>query len=267
VGIFNVPIQTIFSRSVLAVMKRRVESESSVKLIYARGDHYPVPEDAVTLQTLIDVSAEPPVLAIGATRSEADAENAIQTFEYLGPLTRTQAADTRLWTTLTHTTFWDYCRRRWPMGRKGSAHILDHWFERRGAGLGALRRNAVSRLWWAANLTVAPWDQDPQLLHLKSSDRYRFTRILLSQAQIFQDVLEREFGSNHRLRILLLNALDRHLREVPNRDNLSKDSSTQLLLLLKNRHLEAMPVTEAERVIDNLVDRIASRQTSGTKVA
>lgn len=49
------PIQTILSNSQLATMRQRVEAESSVKLIYAKGDHYPLPTDAQLLNTLIEV--------------------------------------------------------------------------------------------------------------------------------------------------------------------------------------------------------------------
>ena len=37
------PIQTILTSSQLATMRQRVESETSVKLIYSKGDHYPLP--------------------------------------------------------------------------------------------------------------------------------------------------------------------------------------------------------------------------------
>jgi Family of unknown function (DUF6339) len=253
------PVQTILTSSQLATMRGRVESETSVKLIYSKGDYYPLPSDTRLLNTLIEVPDNPPELIVGGSRADEEAENAIKVFEYLGSLDRTQAADPRLWTTLTHTTFWRYCRKRWPAGKQGPAYILEHWFEKRGGGLGALRRNAISRLWWAANLTVAPWESDAELTHLRSSDRYRFTRVLLSQAQIFQDVIEREFGSNQRLRTLLLSSLERHLPSVSNKDNLSKATSTQLLLVLKNRHVDALPLAEAERVIDSIVLGAAQR--------
>lgn len=254
------PIQTILSSGRLATMRQRVESDSSVNLIYAEGDHYPLSTDTQLLNTLIEVPEEAPKLITGGSRADEEADNAVRVFEYLGPLDRTQAADLRLWTTLTHTTFWDYCRHRWPAKDKDPAYILEHWFEKSGGGLGALRRNAISRLWWAANLTVAPWEKDEALAHLQSSDRFKFTRVLLSQAQIFQDVVEREYGSNLRIRALLLSALEKHLPSVSNKDNLSKATSTQLLLILKNRHVDALPIAKAETVIDSLVASAAQRQ-------
>ncbi|MDF1813020.1 MAG: DUF6339 family protein [Verrucomicrobiales bacterium] len=256
------PIQTILPNTQLADMRHRVESESTAMQIYMNSDQYPLPADNRMLNTLIEIPAHPPELLVGNDRAVEDAENAIKIFEYLGPLNRTQAADPRLWATLSHITFWEYCRKRWPEANKGSGYILEHWFERPGGGLGALRRNAISRLWWAANLTVAPWDSDLQLSHLKSSDRFKFTRILLSQAQIFQDVLEREYGSNLRLRTILLNSLHAYMPKVSNRDKLSKVISMRLLLLLKERHLESLPPLEMEKLVDTLVARAAEQQNT-----
>ncbi|NNE35432.1 MAG: hypothetical protein HKN13_09355 [Rhodothermales bacterium] len=255
-------VQTILSSGQLATMRQRVHSESSVKLIYSKGNHYPLPMDTKLLNTLIEVPEQPPELLTGGSRGDEEANNAVKVHDYLGRLDRTQAADPRLWTTLTHTTFWDYCRRRWPVSGKDASYILEHWFEKPGGGLGALRRNAISRLWWAANLTVAPWETDQALSHFQSSDRFKFTRILLSQAQIFQDVLEREYGSNLRLRTLLLSSLEKYLPSVSNKDNLSKATSTQLLLVLKNRHVDALPLVEAETVIDSIVASAAQRQSA-----
>lgn len=258
--IIEMPIQTIFSSIQLAEMSQRLESNPLVERIYSNGESYTEPKNSQRLTTLIEVAEKAPELVIGSSRANNEAENAIKVYEYLKPLSRTQAADSRLWTTLTHTTFWIYCQKRWPVENQSSSFIFEHWFEKRGAGLGALRRNAISRLWWAAHLTVAPWEADPELLHLKSSDRYKFTRTLLSQAQIFQDVIEREYGSNLRLRILLLSAFGKHAPRVSNKDNLSKSTSIQLLLELKNRHLEVLPVSAAGQIINDIVERAAKRQ-------
>ncbi len=260
------PTQSIINGSQLVAMRDKVVSEPKIQKLYAEASLYPLSSDTRWLDTLIQVPENPPELQVSRDRAEDDFRNAVRVYEYLGPLDRTQAADPRLWTTLTHTTFWKYSQLRWPTADEDPNYILTHWFERPGAGLGALRRNAISRLWWAAHLTVAPWETDNELTHLKSSDRYKFTRTLLSQAQIFQDVLEREFGSNVRIRALLLNALSKHLRDVPNKDRLSKEVSKQLLLTLKHRHVDALPAAEADPIIDALVQRAAEKSVNTSKL-
>ncbi|WP_010324922.1 DUF6339 family protein [Marinobacterium stanieri] len=252
------PTLKILPYKQIGLMRKRVESSSSMQMVYAQENRYELPSEVESLDTLIELPESPPELNVSNSRTKDDADNAIKVYEYLGPLQRTQAADTRLWTTLTHTTFWNYCQQRWPDAqRHGASYILEHWFEKKGGGLGALRRNAISRLWWAAHLTVAPWEKDSELLLFKSSDRYRLTKTLLSQAQIFQDVLEREYGSNIRIRTIILNSLEKYLPNVRSRDDLSKEVSTKLLLMLKNRHLAALGIEESNEVIEALVKRVA----------
>lgn len=254
------PTQKILNVGQIATMRDQV---SSLKECYEQAPSYPFDGSLPNLSTLIKVPDQEPQLLTGGSRPDQEASNAILVYEYLGSLDRTQAADPRLWTTLTHTTFWHYCQKRWPAEAKNKEYIIEHWFEKPGGGLGALRRNAISRLWWAAHLTVAPWEKDSSLDRFQDSDRFKFTKILLSQAQIFQDIVEREYGSNLRLRTLLLNSLNKNLDSVSNKDALSKAASTQLLLLLKSRHVDALPLDEAQRVIDEIVARCAQRLTSG----
>ena len=82
---------------------------------------------------------------------------------------------------------------------KGGLYKLEYWFEKPGGGLGALRRNAISRLCWTALLTVPRWESDSSLLHLASTDRYKYTRMLLSKAWSYKEVLEWEYGSDSRI--------------------------------------------------------------------
>jgi hypothetical protein len=117
--------------------------------------------------------------------------------------------------------------------------VLRHWFVPEG-GKASLRTQAISRLWWAAYLTYAPWDSDPDLAVFKSADRFHYTRILLKQQQIYFDVVERDFGSDLRIRICILDAFDRHMPSVSYKDGLSRDSSKQFNLLVKHRQLASL---------------------------
>lgn len=141
-------------------------------------------------------------------RSE-DAENSIRVHQWLRHLPRAAATDARLWTYLSHAEYFEYCRARWDVPSDIEAArraIVSHWFV--GGGRGGLRRNAVARLWWAAALTFAPWDMDSELDHWRKPDPYHFTRVLLSNQDVYQGVVERRFGSSLRVRILLLQAID-----------------------------------------------------------
>ena len=258
------PKQKIINRTTCNRMRGKLNDVEQL-CIYSSADNYSVIEEDNLLNTTIELPEEAPKLEVSGRITANDADNAVKVYNYLGHLTRTQAADTRLWTTLTHTTFWDYCRERWYK-EKNINYVTDHWFERRGGGLGALRRNAISRLWWAAHLTLAPWEFDDSLNMFKSSDRAKYTRTLLSQSQIFQDVLERSYGSNLHVRICLLDALTRYLPEVSNKDDLSKDVSKKLNLLLKHRQIDAMQVPELHSLVTEYVKNSAERLSGEHRV-
>lgn len=258
----------IISSSTLREMHARVEADDSSPYLYDCSDSYPELPGEALFNTSISIPETPPILEVGSKPSstENDTVNAEKVYEYLGRLTRTQAADERLWATLSHTVFWGYCKERWPNTIKRD-YILEHWFEKKGAGLGALRRNAISRLWWAANLTIAPWDNDADFKVFENADRLKYTSVLLSQQQIFFDVLERSYGSNKKIRICLLDALYNHLPKVSNKDNLSKEVSKQVSLILKHKQLESLEVEDLRQYLNKLVGAIADKQSNNSEAA
>ena len=241
----------ILSSNALSQLRDKVRLDGNFRVKYVQDETPPDLDSHQMLNTTIDLSKKVIELMPGGSPKD-DAENAIRIYEYLGRLTRTQASDQRLWTTLCHSSFWQYCQNRWPNAHTQN-YIIEHWFATTGAGLGALRRNAISRLWWAAHLTLAPWEYDSGLNIFKSPDRTKYTRILLSQQQIFQDVLERKFGSDPRLRICLLDALDKHLSAVSNKDDLIKDIAKKLNLSLKNKQLDTLEIGEMSFTIEEAV--------------
>ncbi|WP_415895285.1 DUF6339 family protein [Neptuniibacter sp. PT34_22] len=239
----------IVSSGMLRDMREALLGDGGLS-VYESDEYYQGLTGKELLPTTIKVADVAPVLEGDKTLNES--ENALKVYEYLGGLNRTQAADIRLWSTLTHTVFWNYCRKRWAINGTGS--VLEHWFEKKGGGLAALRRNAISRLWWAAHLTVAPWEGNKEFEIFQDSDRAIYTGILLSQQQIFFDVLERSYGSSSKIRICLLDALKEYLPQVSNKDDLSKKVSVKLRLVLMGRHLEALSVIDLRDVMYELVE-------------
>jgi len=197
----------VLRESTVRQLRAELDSNSERLKLYAPGGE-PVefkPEKDL-LRSPITTEAEPPVLLAGDSASESDANNAVLVHRYLPDLTPMMAADERLWAALTHREFWTYCSARWPKASKRQ-YVVEHWFLA-GRGLAALRRNAISRLWWAAHLTCAPWEADPDLKFLQKADRYFYTRVLLASQQVSFDILERSYGSDHRLRTCFLDALN-----------------------------------------------------------
>jgi hypothetical protein len=99
-----------------------------------------------------------------------DFVNAQKLFSALPGLTPSQAADPRLWTTLSLTAYWDYAKSRYPITGAGlfgrlrkndlrtqaerlaeaqQNWVRSHYFA--GTPRVRLRDNAISRLWWMAH--------------------------------------------------------------------------------------------------------------------
>jgi hypothetical protein len=136
-----------------------------------------------------------------------DFENTQKLYEALKSLTPVQATDPRLWTYMTHLTFWTYMRRRWQLEESTTKpenrrdYVLSHYFVR-SAESRALLRNGIARLWWYGFLTHDPNRENP----------YELTGILLKQLDIAQQILERSLGRNrdilHSFLIYLLDHSD-----------------------------------------------------------
>ena len=106
--------------------------------------------------------------------------------------------------------------------------ILTRWHYKPGSIRTALARNAFSRLWWAAELTHAPWEKDQKFNCFKTDDPYKYTKILTSSSQLIQDILDRKWGSNLLFRICFLEAFSR----IMNKKEISKTKLSSKLSII-----------------------------------
>jgi len=93
-------------------------------------------------------------LIISDKPEKDDIENMKIIYDSLKNLTDSQASDERLWAGLSHTKFWNYMQKRWPLPNdsdKWEKHILQHYFFTHG--LRSILLNGIARLWWYARLT------------------------------------------------------------------------------------------------------------------
>lgn len=93
-------------------------------------------------------------LIISDKPEKDDIENMKIIYDNLKDLTDSQASDERLWAGLSHTIFWNYMQKRWPLPNepeKWEKHVLQHYFFAHGARSTVL--NGLARLWWYARLT------------------------------------------------------------------------------------------------------------------
>lgn len=243
--------------------------KSSVQAIYRGKEPFPLDRARLVTKTHLPPESELPILTCdGGTTSQqlaaTDAENAIELYQSLQPLdgdrrrplTTVEASDRRLWAYMTHGPYLDYCRERFPEFKEESAnYIRDHWF----FGRGRLRRNALSRLWWAAQLTVCPWQADPELEFLTKEDQFYYTRVLTKVQDIYQGIVERDFGRSLKVRILLLDVLDRFQDRDVSLTALGLEMFKRVNIISKHRDLGSIA---AEEVLLPLIEEMAERVVS-----
>ncbi|MBZ4416007.1 DUF6339 family protein [Myxococcus sp. RHSTA-1-4] len=197
-------------------------------------------------------------------RASTDIENALKIYEWLGPMSETEARDERLWAWLAHVPFADYTRSRWPVptdAKQARDSIFDHWFVYH-EGRRSLRRHAIGRLWWAVHLTRAPWEYDDALAPLRKDDPYAYTRMLLGNQEVFFHTLEREFGSNRRILIALLEVIDRfRARRAPT--PLVKWLAKEVNLACRYRELDLLPIEELLAFMEAMA-ALERESTAGT---
>lgn len=124
-------------------------------------------------------------------KKECDINNAIVLHKSL-PLSRIQATDERLWSYLSMVEYWDYTTKRWPLNieniknRSQRTRIRERYFVNSSVTDRSFLRNALSRLWWAVEMTKENNREDP----------YELTRIILGNTDIYVQVMERSFSRN-----------------------------------------------------------------------
>lgn len=121
----------------------------------------------------------------------SDFDNAVSLHNALS-LSRVQAADERLWSYLSLVEYWNYTRQRWELDlnkvkeKSQQTRIHERYFVRSTETDRPFLRNALSRLWWAVEVTKDETREDP----------YELTKIVLGNTDIYLNVMERSFSRN-----------------------------------------------------------------------
>ncbi|MFA5878472.1 MAG: DUF6339 family protein [Candidatus Staskawiczbacteria bacterium] len=256
--------QKIFKRSVSD--RLYADLRSSVSLQDYFKDFFKV-DKKETLASTIEIQGRLPNLKVHKKDiASGDLDNAIKFYEYYKNIDETQASDSRFWVYLTHVDFRKYCLTRWGISghykdfkkeeeiKKAITFITEHWFV--SGNDRDLRRNALARLWWAAHLTYAPWERDPEFFSdLKIKDAYYFTRVLLFTQDIYQQVLERAMGRSNRILISILEFLGENKKFAQSREkirNLVKELNlvygTKEIIMLDRKTLKDTVLSIAEEI-------------------
>lgn len=142
------------------------------------------------------------------SKGEIDLRNCKILYEKLIFLSESQACDERLWAGLTHSTFYDYMRRRWGYGygkkpktaEKEAGEIKTRFFYQ-GSGRGGFYRNTLSKCWWVGHNT---YDPDNNVNHFEKLDIIGSNDISTKISDIFRN---NTFSSNPYIFTAIVNAL------------------------------------------------------------
>lgn len=106
-------------------------------------------------------------------------------------ITPKQASNPYLWAYLTHCHYWEYSVSRWAKSDMSVETVKQRFFcnTEEGNRIGLLR-NAISRLWWFGYLTY----QDGA-----KSNPYALTQLMLSNSDLCQSIIERNFSMNRNI--------------------------------------------------------------------
>ena len=132
-----------------------------------------------------------------------DFENTKILYSAMKNMTLTQASDERLWAMLTHFTFWEYMRARWPVERylkspqkKLRDTMVERYFVLPNRSRGLIR-NGISRLWWYGYVSYDESREDP----------FELTEAMLKKLDVAETLLGRAFSYNEKVTKTVLSVL------------------------------------------------------------
>jgi len=203
--------QKIFSNTYVAELYNATNSQDGVKKYLA--DEFPYEEKFPKGEPVVEVEASLE-LKLQDASSNYDVENAAILHNAFSSLNETQASDARLWTYLTHVTFWKYMRKRWPLDsasslKSSTEYVRSHYFIPT-INTRSFLRNGISRLWWYAHLTFRS----------DLEEKYYLTKVMLQDLDRTAAILERNLGRNRNILFAFLEVLAE--RPTLTRENVRK---------------------------------------------
>lgn len=133
-------------------------------------------------------------------KTEDDYNNTVTLFDALGKiLTPKQACNKYMWAYLSHVTFWDYMKKRWP-AKKSAIKTRYFCNESRIP----LSLNALSRLWWYGYLS---YDSN------NIQNPYHLTKTLTANTDLCQNLVQSKLSMNKEIILGVLLAIERYIKD------------------------------------------------------
>jgi len=166
------------------------------------------------------------LLGVGGSASdniENDYDNAVSLYESM-KINRVQAADERLWSYLCHGPYYNFIKERHKPNKDGTVYELNDFFKYENekpritirnyiknrfftsSDNRSLRRNGLTFLWWAPELTKEPWERYDGIPN-QNKDKYYYTKIILEKPDIYASTFERTIGKEPKIIFPLLDCI------------------------------------------------------------
>lgn len=177
---------SLFKSEYVDYLKKRVKTDDIDAGYFGRGIKYG--QSNVIRNPYLESPDETGLKLMMPGESETfEYENAKILFKHFRGMNITQATDERIWTYLTHVSFWDYMKKRRPIEDSPESqrqrYILRHYFVD-PVNARNLLLNDISLLWWGVYLTYdADNKQDPFWLTAEAFSMLDYTRHLLPGSQ------------------------------------------------------------------------------------
>ena len=173
--------QQLFKSTYVEKLKSELKNNGSEAYLNARFDYNK--KEVFENTTIL---TENPELILPEAGNNHDFDNAKIIFDIYRSMTPVQATDVRIWTYLSHVTYWEYMQKRRSVDKqpeqKRTGYILQHYFIDT-LNPNNLMRHDISLLWWAAYLTYDPDREDPYELTEELFSMLDYTRNLLPGTQ------------------------------------------------------------------------------------
>lgn len=165
----------ILDNAALSLLKANIEENME----YYR--HYSEPWIQKFIEGLNEDSLIQDDTLVLSNNPEYDTENAIRLYSKLRTLSTTLVSSNNYWTTLAHTSFYQYMQVRWPVNEDTKPRFVDTRYFFSATNQKSRARHGLTRLWWIAHLT---YDEKNE------ADPFYYTKLATKDQELYNLIME-----------------------------------------------------------------------------
>lgn len=220
--------------------------------------HYANESGAPWVQTMIEGIDEEVLVQddtlIASPDPKHDGENAILLYEKMKNISSTLASSDHYWTTLAHTSFYQYVYTRWI--RENTEELKPGTIETRfffsSTNQKSRARHALTRLWWIAHLT-----HDPE----RESDPYFYTKVATTDQDLYGLIMETKHVAQNKMALFAMldvflevfEKVEREEIELKNKRKFFRETMQQINLIGSVTVWDLLSREEAKRKLSAYV--------------